>query len=166
MRYNQFQACIEVKLSTHVGFNLYDYDRTGDHDRLGRFGTMWFTRSKFYSLYARYISLSVLCFHFFFGYLCGCVYMAFILYSLNWLDDWFYRVARVLSIHLRESKKFANHLSTKQFIVQIVLSSFHITLSIVSNHWWKIPFCFEQIISMAYWSLTSHSALTRFCYSI
>lgn len=45
---NPLQACIDVKFSTLIEFKLFDWDRTGDPDPLGRFALLlifWFVLS-------------------------------------------------------------------------------------------------------------------------
>lgn len=69
----------------------------------------------------------VLCFHF--CYMCGCVYRAFILYSMNFTMIG-YRSARFKQFTKRRAKKKSNHLYR------------------ISNHWWKGSFYFQQIISI------------------
>lgn len=45
---NWLQACIDVTHHTMIGVKLFDWDRTGDHDALGRFATNFFLTEKKY----------------------------------------------------------------------------------------------------------------------
>lgn len=37
--FDDLQACVDVSRHTLVGIRLFDWDRTGDHDALGRLAT-------------------------------------------------------------------------------------------------------------------------------